>query len=322
MTEVIPQATHSGVLRIGEAEIGCAVLDDEKHTRVLTQQTILRAIGRTHPRGGEVREAAIGGLPFFLANPNLNPFISDDLRRSAKPLFFRPPKSGGRQNAGGGKGGKGFALGYPAQILPAICDVFLKAREADALTIPQMRIAHHCERLLRALAGLAMDALVDEATGYQYDRDRSDLQRILAAYINPELLPWTQRFEQEFFRQLFRLRGWQFSPPQPKKPQFVGKLINHLIYKQLPPGVLDKLREKNPPNEKGWRKFKHHQLLTKEIGNPHLEKQLVAVTTLMRASSNWRNFERSFNRVFPPIQGELDLIESTEAEENGIGHAR
>ena len=36
------------------------------------------------------------------------------------------------------------------------------------------------------------------------------------------------------------------------------------------------------------------------MGNPHLEKQLVAVMTLFRASSNWRVFEglaaRSFGR--------------------------
>ena len=56
-------------------------------------------------------------------------------------------------------------------------------------------------------------------------------------------------------------------------------------YEKLPEGVLDKLREKNPVTVEGRRRHKHHQFLTKDIGNPHLEKQVVAVTTLMRAAS-------------------------------------
>ena len=39
-------------------------------------------------------------------------------------------------------------------------------------------------------------------------------------------------------------------------------------------------------------------LLSKHFGHSHLEKQLVSVITLMKASANWRNFERLFNRVY------------------------
>src|SRR5208282_5372511 len=60
----ILKATHMGPLRIGEVEIQCAVLEDG--TRVLTQQSFLRSIGRSHPGGGQAKNAAIVDLPFFL----------------------------------------------------------------------------------------------------------------------------------------------------------------------------------------------------------------------------------------------------------------
>ncbi len=56
-------------------------------------------------------------------------------------------------------------------------------------------------------------------------------------------------------------------------------------------------------------KHKHFQFLTEDIGEPHLKEQLVAVTTLMRASRSWAGFQRMFDRAFPGegTQGELDL---------------
>ena len=44
----------------------------------------------------------------------------------------------------------------------------------------------------------------------------------------------------------------------------------------LPPGVLEQLDKLNPPNAKWQRKSRMSQLLTSDIGHPHVEK-LVAV---------------------------------------------
>jgi hypothetical protein len=62
------------------------------------------------------------------------------------------------------------------------------------------------------------------------------------------------------------------------------------------------------------RKHRHHQFLTDEIGNVHLEKQITAVTTLMRATptGNWKFFEMLFNQAFPPAQ--LDLFAGLDVE--------
>ncbi len=161
---------------------------------------------------------------------------------------------------------------------------------------------------MRGLAHVGVVALVDEATGYQVDRDKAELHAILAAYISKELMPWTSRFPLDFYKEMFRLRNWPFSHiSKVKGPRYAGKLTNELVYKKLPPGVLGELRKLNPPNEKWQRKHKLFQFLSAEIGNPHLEKQVAVVTTLMRISPNWRAFERNFQRAFPGNATQLSL---------------
>jgi hypothetical protein len=75
------------------------------------------------------------------------------------------------------------AEGYEATILADICDAFLKARESGDMNYQQEHIAHRCEILVRAFARVGIIALVDEATGYQRDRTKDALSRILEAFI-------------------------------------------------------------------------------------------------------------------------------------------
>jgi len=58
-------------------------------------------------------------------------------------------------------------FGYNASVLADICDVILAARSAGLLMPRQRALADHCEILLRAFARTGIDALIDEATGYQ-----------------------------------------------------------------------------------------------------------------------------------------------------------
>lgn len=305
-SDYVPRAvTEIKLLRIGDAEIPCAVLEDGR--RVLTQEGVLQAIGRAKKAKGGQGASVVDNPPAFLAAKNLRPFISQDLLRSTTPIIFRPLAV-----RGGPK-----AFGYEARLLPEICRVFVDAKTAEKLLPSQKHIAEKCELLLSALAGVGIIALVDEVTGHQAKRDREELQRILEAYINPELipLPWTRRFPDEFYKELFRLHGWQYSPPQIKRPKILSQITARLVYQQLPPGVWEKLKRINPADKKGNRRYRNWHFLTEDIGNPHLEKQLIAVTTLMRSAPNWRAFERLFERAFPPQQSQLPLIYPEENEE-------
>lgn len=97
--------------------------------------------------------------------------------------------------------------GYEATVLADICDGFLEARKKIHLSPRQSIIADQCEILIRGFARVGIIALVDEATGYQYDREKDELQKILSAYISKELLPWQKRFPDEFYKEIFRLNG-------------------------------------------------------------------------------------------------------------------
>jgi len=296
----IHPATRLSTLHIGNIELPCAVLSDR--TRVITYTSVTRTLGRV--MGGKQRKLArltkrgVQRLPDFLYGTALEPFVPESLRIALNnPILFRA------------KGGIRRAVN--ARLIPEICDVWLNARDAKALQPSQKHIAQNADILMRGLAHVGITALIDEATGYQEIRDRDELNRILEAYIAKELLPWTKRFPDEFYEQLFRLRGWQYRPVSVKRPKYVGKLTNELVYEKLPKGVLNDLRSKNPVTPKGYRKYRHFQFLTEDIGNPHLEKQLVAVTTLMKVSPNWATFYRLFGRAYSR-QGEFHFKELEE----------
>jgi hypothetical protein len=293
----LPQATHVGTIEIGDSQISCAVLENGK--RLLTQETFLLAVGRAGKARGDKGSVKLTknpsqSLPPFLSE-NLRSFFEDDLQQ-ATPVIFRQPR-----------GTK--AYGYDAELLPKVCEVYLKARDAGALRPNQEHIARACDILIRGLARVGIIALVDEATGYQETRTRDELNRILERYISAELLPWTKKFPDTFFKEIYRIHGWEYKPGSHKRPGYVGTLINELIYKQLPPGVLPELQRKNPVTEKGYRKYKHFQFLSEETGNPHLDKQIVSVMTLMRVADNKEMFYRLFQRAFPKGPEQLLLFE-------------
>jgi hypothetical protein len=155
---------------------------------------------------------------------------------------------------------------------------------------------------MRGLARVGIIALVDEATQYQADRPNDELRRILEAYIVEELRPWVKTFPDGYFEQVYRLHGWSREPRDSKRPRQVGKWINRTIYEQLPPGVLDELRRLNPVAAHGYRRHKHHQFLTENMGNAHLTDQIKVVTMLMRVSKNRAQFETLFARAFDKPQ--------------------
>ena len=271
-------------LVIGDIKIDCYVLEGE--TRVLSQRGFLSSLGRSEG-GAHNRSDGAPQLAILLRNSTLAPHVTrETLARANSPIEFTPPH-GGRT-----------AYGYPATLLTDICDVILAAREAGNLTSRQHNIAERCEKLIRGLARVGIIALVDEATGYQRIRDERALAAILEKIIARELQPWTRTFPYEFYDEIFRLKDWP-GPDGVKRPSVIGHYTNRFVYDRLSPGVLDKLKALNPVLPSGYRRNKHHQWFTPDIGHPELKEHLIGVITLMRASSNWTGFERLFERAFP-----------------------
>lgn len=284
----LPRALYTGKFPVGDAMVECAVL--EGPIRVLTQRGMFVYLGRNkNPTKGQ---ASMDDRPAFLAADNLEPFISDRLRELWSPLPFI--------GQGGYRGNINF--GYRAEIIPLVCSVYIDAEAAGVIKNPRQKaIAERCRRLQEAFATIGIRDLIDDATGYREFRAKDDLQMILAAYIEPEFLPWQKRFTDEFYEQMFRLWNWQYRPQIVAKPKAVAQLTSQLVYEKMPPGVIEELRRKNPADEMGRRKHRHHQALTLEVGVSHLEKHLAVVTALMKISPNKRVFMGHFNRAFPPV---------------------
>lgn len=283
-------ATHAGTLVIGDRRIECAVLEDG--TRVISQGTLLTALDRAPTMGR--RDITAGRAPFLSAG-NLRPFVTPELAELEEPIQYRMPGTSVR------------GVGYRAEILPMVCEVYLDARNEDVLQRSQEGASRAAEILIRGLARVGIIALVDEATGYQEVRARRELQQILEAYVAAEFRPWVKTFPDEFFREIYRLQGWEFKPGTSKRTPYVGKLIKHYIYEQLPDGVLGELERLNPA-ENGQRRRKHHQHLTVDTGNLHLDRQILKVTTLMQVARDLHEFEDMFDRAFPPPNPKLPLV--------------
>jgi hypothetical protein len=219
----LPKAIASGILRIGGVPLACAVLDDADNTHVLTQDGFLVAIGRSkRPNTSDRR--VLDGMPAFLRAINLKSFIDKNITCSTSPIIFHPHRGGGRE---------GLAFGFEAELLPQVCWVYHDAAKAEALQPNQRHIAEHCDTLLRGLTNVAINALIDEVTGFQDFRARDALQKILDKYVSPEALPWVKMFDDEFYKLVFHLNGWPFDPMSVRRPSVIGHWTND-IYDRLP----------------------------------------------------------------------------------------
>lgn len=286
-----PHATHEGVIRLGDVDIDVAVLNTGQ--RVITQSGFMVGLGRARQAKGRQYYKGDVNLPAFLTAQNLKPFISSKLEVTSSQIEFRT-KSGGR------------AFGYADELLPEVCDVFLRAARAGVLTHNQEHIADRARTIMKGLARLGIAGLIDEATGYQEVRDKQALQALLDEYLRKELAAWAKRFPDEFYEQIFRLRGWQWKGRGKNPPQVVASYTKDIVYARLAPQILDELERRNPI-ERGRRKGAHHQFLTDDVGHPALAQHLHAVITLMRVSKNWDQFKTMLNVAHPKRKDTLQL---------------
>jgi hypothetical protein len=288
---------YEGLLNINGYEINCYILKDG--TRVLSGRGMQEAL-KLVDEPTEGKQVAGTRIHRLLGQTSLEPFIyKNNTKEHFNPLICYK--------------GKTKINGYEATVLVDICDAILEARRSGvALGKRQEIVADQCEILVRAFARVGITALVDEATGYQYQRERFELAKILEAYISDEILKWQLTFTDDFYRQIFRLWNVPFIASNIKrKPQFIGNLTNKYIYEQLPDGVLEVLRSETPKTEAGNYKHRFHQSLTADIGREHLKKQITEVTTLMEISNSKEEFQAHFKKKYktdPQLELEMDFI--------------
>ena len=275
------KATHEGILSLGKIGLECHVLEDGK--RVFSSRDLLSAFNLKTDQKDQPRV-----LRGFLEKIR---FISLYNKELSNPLTI--PVKFKRI----GKGGL-LANGYSAELLPEICVAVLELESKILLPVEYRPAAARSRMLLKAFAKIGIIALIDEATGYQEIRDRNALQEILDKYLRKEHAAWAKRFPDEFYIEMFRLKGWQWKGMKVNRPSVVGAYTNDIVYNRLAPGVLKELQSKNPPVGNGKRMVRHHQWLTDDIGHPALSYHLFALVALMKTSTDWKQFHRNLKRAF------------------------
>ena len=149
--------------------------------------------------------------------------------------------------------------------------------------------------------------MIDEATGFQSVRAREALQALLDKFLRKELAAWAKRFPDEFYEQIYRLKNWEWKGMSKNRYSVVAKYTIDLVYERILPSLLKELEERNPKDDKGRRKGRHHQLFTEDVGHPALAQHLYALIGFLRASSSWNEFYRMVNRAFPKKGNNLEL---------------
>lgn len=289
----LQKATHSGNLKIGEIEISAYNLPDK--SRVLSRIGFLKALGRTGKAKGGRKYDDEFNTPIFLSANNLKPFINSELLENSKPVHFIDPNGN-------------ESIGYKAELLPSVCYVFVDALEAGKLKSNQIHIAQMAKSLIRGFATVGIIALVDEATGYQDIRVKNALEEILNKFLLEDAKKYDVTYPLELYKQWFRLNGWEWKPENAqKRPSVIGTWTKDLIYKRMAPGLLTELERRNPKNDKGYREFKHFQLLTDDIGEPRLREFFGGLLALARANTSWRKYYEMCNRAYPKFGDNLSL---------------
>jgi P63C domain len=93
-----------------------------------------------------------------------------------------------------------------------------------------------------------------------------------------------------------------------KNPGILGTSPMILVYARLAPGVLEELRRVVPRRETGsGRKYPFTRRLTEDLGHPKLREHLASVTTIMRLSNHYDDFEVKLDLIHPRYDTTLPL---------------
>jgi hypothetical protein len=264
----LPIARWRGNLNIVGLEVPCYVLDNGEKIIGRTSATELL----TGIKGG-------GALEKYLGVKALEPFINSNLVLE-RMVPFRLLEVEGLDKA---------VKGLPADLMIEVCQGFVAALQASfdpqsthpRMTDRQRQMAMQASVFLSACAKVGLEALIDEATGYQYEREEDALQVKLRAFIADELRAWEKTFPDELWSEFGRLTAWKGSLHN--RPKWWGKLVIEMIYDTLDPDVAEYLKNNKPPPGVRW-----HSQLTENLGVRALVSRCYEVIGMAKTCENMR----------------------------------
>jgi hypothetical protein len=280
----IPIAKWPGVLSIGTKEIPCYVLADGR-----------RIISRNAATGVLTDEKGGGNLEQYLVVQSLRGYVPPGFTDQMIE-FFVPGTSAPNTTT----------KGISAEAFIEICQAYVSAFEAGALTTErQKEIAVKAAMFMAACAKVGLIAMIDEATGYQYERASDALQIKLKLFLAEEMRKWEKTFPDQLWEQFGRLTKWTGSIHS--RPKYWGNLVMELIYEYLDADVAQWLRVNAPRPLKGQN---YHQWMTEQYGLKKLIEHIWKVIGIASTCEDMKELKRRMEELYgskPGFQFELKL---------------
>jgi hypothetical protein len=154
-------------------------------------------------------------------------------------------------------------------------------------------------QLIDMLAGVSLERSYQEAFGVQDSRSQED--RLLDFFIDWNIGKYRVLFDREFQIQFKRVTGHDINSPS----KHVKFIIANFFYNRLPAQVYEAIMELNPVEADGYRKHKHHQLLS---DNAKLQVALPIISSLkafmvQSPSGDVRFVNEAMDKLHPTQRG-------------------
>lgn len=270
--------------------VDCYVLDDKR--RVLSMRGAVRALTTENIEKNDGHENGTD-------NGNLAQYVS------------RLPEKYGLKSSGTTfeiqRVEGGIAKAIEASDFVDILAAYSQAAENGEVTHPgQLRIAANCNALLRAISKVGMVALIDEATGYQVERESNELQGLVAKYLTETPTTWRRLWEDDVVNRLCTLyrverRGDLF-------PTFACDVIRRLYELILPAEVYDEMKRRNGVGDS--RQAKHHQFFRDSLWR-FVNNDIPFVAYIARISRSKEEFWNHMRARYAEAAFQLSLPEAS-----------
>jgi P63C domain len=285
--QTIPKATHWGSLEIGESQLPCYVLDTGE--RVFSLKGAV--VGLIGVAGGQLAE--------YIKVSTLKPYLPEDLvpdESGTIPALINFDT--------GGESFSKYALGLPVEKFMDLCAAYSTAADKEQkLTQRQAEIAIKANMFLRACAKVGIVALVDEVTGFQYDREQDALQFKLKLYLADSMRTWEKTFPDQLWIEFGRLTKWKGSANQ--RPKYWGKLVMELVYGYLDKDVADWLKI-NAPKPIG--NMSYHRWLSSQYGLKRLIEHIWMLIGMASACETMPELRQKMAQKFGRVPMQLTLF--------------
>ena len=287
----LPEAQYPGVLNFGGTEIPVYVLSNGQ--RVIARVAATEYLSDIK-RGGDLESyIRVASLQPFL---NLDAVLARMVTFKLKDVEMLPQE----------------VKGLPSDVFIEICQAYVRGLEASkeensavTFTVKQEQIAIRAGMFLAACAKVGLDALIDEATGYQSVRQEDALRIKLRLYLEEEMRKWEKTFPDQLWEQFGRLTNWKGRLHQ--RPKYWGNLVMDLIYQYLDPDVAEWLRKNAPNPMKGQN---YHQWLSGQYGLKRLIEHIWKVIGIANTCQDIEELRYKMAEIFGKkgLQYQLKLV--------------